>query len=130
MSLGDIGVFSMLRTRMQWHQERQKVLADNVANAETPNFRPHDLVELKFDSVGPKSPTAGLVRTDLAHQASAEADPAFTRTDTGFELRPAGNAVNLEDEMMKVASNQMDFQTASLLYTKGLGLLKIAVGKK
>src|SRR5215831_10422102 len=25
-------IFSVLRTRMQWHQERQKILADNVAN--------------------------------------------------------------------------------------------------
>ena len=39
MPISDIPIFSMLRTRMQWHQERQKVLAENVANADTPNFR-------------------------------------------------------------------------------------------
>jgi flagellar basal-body rod protein FlgB len=129
MGTADIGIFSMLRTRMQWHQERQKVLADNVANAETPNFRPHDLVELKFDSVGPTPPGAALARTNLGHQADLESDVSFTRTVSGFQIRPAGNAVNLEDEMMKVASNQTDFQTASMLYTKGLGLIKVAVGK-
>ena len=43
MPISDIPIFSMLRTRMQWHQERQRVLAENVANADTPNYRPRDL---------------------------------------------------------------------------------------
>ena len=43
MSIGDLPVLSALRTRMQWHQERQRVLAENVANSDTPNFKPRDL---------------------------------------------------------------------------------------
>ena len=49
MAITDIPVLSVLRTKMQWHQERQKVLAENVANSDTPNFRPRDLVAPKFD---------------------------------------------------------------------------------
>ena len=48
MSIGDLPVLSALRTRMQWHQERQRVLAENVANSDTPKFRPRDLVEPEF----------------------------------------------------------------------------------
>ena len=44
-------------------------------------------------------------------------------------MRPTGNAVNLEDEMMKVAANQMDYQAATSLYTRSLGLIKTAIGK-
>jgi flagellar basal-body rod protein FlgB len=47
-----------------------------------------------------------------------------------FEVRPAGNAVNLEEEMMKVAANQMDFQTATALYKRSLNLIKTALGKR
>ena len=43
MPITDIPILSMLRTRMEWHQERQRVLAENVANADTPNYRPRDL---------------------------------------------------------------------------------------
>ena len=50
MSMNDIPGLAVLRTRMQWHQERQRVLAENVANSDTPNFKPRDLVEPKFDS--------------------------------------------------------------------------------
>ncbi len=130
MTVTDIGIFSILRTRMQWHQDRQKVLAENVANADTPNFRPRDLVEPKFDGFGPMAPGVSLTRTNAAHQAGAESTSTFAHTVNGFQIRPAGNAVSLEDEMMKVANNQMDFQAATALYTKGLGLLKLAVGRK
>jgi flagellar basal-body rod protein FlgB len=47
-----------------------------------------------------------------------------------IEARPTGNAVNLEDEMIKVAANQMDYQAATSLYTRSLGLLKTAMGKR
>jgi flagellar basal-body rod protein FlgB len=47
----------------------------------------------------------------------------------GYETRPAGNAVNLEDEMMKVSANQMDYAAATSLYSKSLHLLKTAIGK-
>jgi flagellar basal-body rod protein FlgB len=130
MSFTDIPILSMLRTRMQWHQDRQRILADNVANADTPNFRPHDLVEPSFDTMATTAAAPILVRTDPGHQAGPEAATTFGRTEGGFEIRPAGNGVRQEDEMMKVASNQMDFQAVTMLYTKSLGLLKIAVGKR
>ena len=61
----------------------------------------------------------------------AAADAQFQHDRRGgFEVRPGGNAVNLEEEMLKVASNQMDFQAATALYTRGLGLLKTALGKR
>jgi flagellar basal-body rod protein FlgB len=46
-----------------------------------------------------------------------------------FEVTPSGNGVNLEDEMLKVAQNQSDYQLASSLYSKSLGMMKIAIGK-
>ena len=43
MAINDLPVLSALRTKMQWHQERQRVLAENISNSDTPNFRPRDL---------------------------------------------------------------------------------------
>ena len=39
MAITDIPILQMLRTRLQWSQERQRVLAENVANSDTPNYR-------------------------------------------------------------------------------------------
>ncbi len=131
MPISQIPIFAMLRTKMQWHQERQQLLAENVANANTPNFRPRDLTVPDFDRARPAAGLA-VLRTSPAHLASAGADSTqFERERrSDFEVGPAGNAVNLEDEMLKVAANQMDFQAATALYGRGLGLIKTALGKR
>jgi flagellar basal-body rod protein FlgB len=135
MSITDLPVLAALRTKMQWHQERQRVLAENVSNSDTPNFRPRDLVQPKFDRTG--APLAGgpmgtlaMLRTSASHIAPSGGVESFSPDGKGgFETRPAGNAVNLEDEMLKVASNQMDYAAATSLYSKSLHLLKTAIGK-
>jgi flagellar basal-body rod protein FlgB len=131
MAITSIPIFSMLRTRMLWHQERQRVLAENVANADTPKFRPRDLAPPQFDPARPQAAALTLATTSPGHIASSgEGASAFQFERRGqFELQPSGNAVSLEDEMMKVAANQMDFQAASALYARGLGLIKTALGK-
>ena len=128
MAISDIPILSMLRTRLQWHQQRQQVLAQNVSNADTPNFRPLELAEPKFEPGAPGLAPLRLARSDAGHLAGFGGGDAAS-THTQFQVRPAGNAVTLEDEMIKVASNQMDYQAATQLYTRSLGLLKMAVGK-
>jgi flagellar basal-body rod protein FlgB len=131
MPISDIPLFSMLRTKMQWHQERQRLLAENVANADTPQFRPRDLSPLKFEPARPANAQVALARTNTAHLASFAGTTQFQPERGGaFETRPAGNAVSLEDEMLKVANNQMDYQAATALYARGLGLIKSALGKR
>jgi flagellar basal-body rod protein FlgB len=127
MPISDIPIFSMLRTRMHWQQERQRILAENVANADTPKFRPRDLAP---PQMGAAPAVLSLSRTNATHLASAQDRAAFQLDRRGqFEVRPAGNAVSLEDEMMKVAANQMDYQAVTALYTRGLALIKTALGK-
>ncbi len=136
MSIGDLPILAQLRTRMQWHQERQRVLAENVANSDTPKFRPRDLVEPKFDPSGASGPGGAMgslpmLRTSGVSFGASGAPETFDQNrKTGFETRPAGNAVNLEDEMMKVSANQMDYAAATSLYSRSLGLLKTAIGKR
>lgn len=134
MAISDIPILSMLRTRMNWGQERQRVLAENIANADTPNFRPHDLAPPKFDSapaIASGGPTVMLARTEPGHLAGPDGGSAEFRGQNtkGYEIQPTGNAVSLEDEMMKLAANQMDYQAATALYTRSLNMLKIAIGK-
>jgi flagellar basal-body rod protein FlgB len=134
MSISDLPMLSALRTKMQWHQERQRVLSENVANSDTPNFKPRDLVEPKFDATGASTGGMGslaMMRTSSSHIAPAGggADSFDQNKRVGFETRPAGNAVSLEDEMLKVSANQMDYAAVTSLYSKSLHLLKTAIGK-
>ena len=136
MPINDLPILSALRTRMQWHQERQRVLAENISNSDTPNFRPRDLVEPKFDkkgaAVGGGMGTLPITRTSATHLAASGAADSFDndRGRSGFQTRPAGNAVNLEEQMLKISANQMDYAAATSLYSRSLGLLKTAIGKR
>ena len=132
MAISDLPALSALRTKMQWHQERQRVLSENVSNSDTPNFKPRDLVEPKFNSNGATGPMASLamMRTSASHIAPSGGASSFAQNSkAGYETRPAGNAVNLEDEMLKVSANQMDYAAVTSLYSKSLHLLKTAIGK-
>lgn len=126
--ISDIATFTALKERMRFFQKRQSVLAENIANSDTPRFRPRDLAE----------PTAGsgmqeafsLAVTQPGHMgAQASSGPGFQKGST-FETRPSGNAVDLEGEMLKMSNNQIAFQTAANLYQRGLGSIKLALGKR
>jgi flagellar basal-body rod protein FlgB len=133
MAISDIPILSMLRTRLQWAQERQRVLAENVANADTPHYRGRDLAPLKFAApnevaAAPVS-TVSLIRTDGGRIAGIgqTGSPFRSESKGPYEVRPTGNTVNLEQEMMKVAANQMDYQAATALYARSLSLIKTAL---
>jgi flagellar basal-body rod protein FlgB len=134
LAITDIPILSMLRTRLDWSQQRQRLLAENVANADTPNYRARDLKALKFEPVGQLAgqgvTPVMLAQTENGHIGSATSTTSFgTDRDAKYDVNPGGNSVSLEDEMMKVAANQMDYQTVTALYTRSLSLLKIALGK-
>lgn len=135
MAINDLNVLAALRTKMQWHQERQRLLAENIANADTPNFKPRDLVEPSFDrngvAAGASLGALPMLQTSVNHIKSGGGADRFAQDrKAGFQTRPAGNGVNLEEQMQKVAINQMDYAAATSLYSRSLSLLKTAVGKR
>ena len=133
MPISDIPILSMLRTRMQWHQERQRVLAENVANADTPNYRARDIAAPDFSRELSLVSSVGLERTDPNHIAGPAGgggdSPFATDASARYEIRPRGNSVSHEDEMMKVGSNQMDYEAVTSMYTHSLGLIRIAIDR-
>src|ERR1700734_3224714 len=130
MPITDIPILWMLRERIEWHQERQRVLAENVANADTPNYHAKDLTPPDF-SHEIQVTSLGLDRTNPLHiNAQASGGSAFATDNSGrYEIRPRGNSVTHEDEMMKVASNQMEYEAVTSMYTHSLGLIRIAIDR-
>ena len=119
--------------KMKWHQARQSLLAENVANAETPGYKGRDLKAFGFTEHMANLSTARIetTTTQPTHISvqGTNADGFGNRQMNNFEITPEGNGVTLEDEMMKVASNQLDYQTITAVYTRSLRLLKSALGK-
>ena len=133
MELPDVPLMSMLRTRMSWLHQRQDVLAQNVANADTPKYVAHDLKPLDFkDSLkSPMASSGGNLRvTDPRHIAIRPAGATkFDDVEThDIESNPNGNSVSLEAEMIKVADTQAQFQAAANIYAKAMTMMKTAIG--
>ncbi|MCA0399659.1 MAG: flagellar basal body protein [Proteobacteria bacterium] len=141
LMIHDLPTFAALKERMRFLQTRQKLLAENVANADTPGFRPKDIQQgVDPASRGadqtrnlPTSSVGGGVRvavTDPRHLGGGSAAGVSEGRGAIYETRPSGNSVDLENEMLKVSQNQIDFQTAANIYQRGLATLKIALGRK
>ena len=128
-----LSLLNALTEKMKWHQARQGLLAENIANAETPGYRGRDLKAYGLEQHISSLSTAKIatVATQPGHISvqGTGADGFGPRPENGFEVTPEGNAVSLEDEMMKVTGNQMDYQAVTTIYQRSVKLLKTALGK-
>jgi flagellar basal-body rod protein FlgB len=136
MNLPDIPLLSMLRTRMSWLNQRQDMLTQNVANADTPGYVAHDLKPVDFSqamrSAGSPMKSAGqMMVTDPRHIAvtPASAGDFEDMKVNDSEASPNGNSVSLEQEMIKVSDTQAQFQAATNLYAKAMTMMKTAIGQ-
>ena len=134
MAIGGIPLLQALTDKMKWHQARQTVLSENVANATTPDYVSRDLKAFSLEPGAKRLSMASVTVTPStpSHFAISSFGDAsgFSMNDAaGYEVTPEGNSVSLEDEMMKVTSNELDYQTVTTLYTRSLRLIRTALGR-
>ncbi len=131
MDLSGITLFGASAARLGWLNQRQSVLAQNIANSDTPNYRPHDLKPLDFrTALRNDQPRLGMARTDETHFASTKPDRRHreARHREPYEVAPAGNAVIMEEQLMKMNETAMDQRLAADIYRKYVGMVRIALG--
>ena len=132
MDITDIGLFRLAEQRLAWTDQRQQLLAKNVANADTPGYRPQDLLPFAetlaaTTAGGPVTP----VQTNPMHLAGT-LGPAAGRLDRMAKPEakaPDGNAVSLQDELTKVAETDHTQEFVLNLYHSYLGMFSTALGK-
>lgn len=135
MDLTNIPLFKAMVGRMGWLGKRQQVLAQNIANADTPGYVPQDLKKQDFGRmVNPGVSSPGLRQTSAGHmdpvtRPSGHGDQKGTKDRKTYETSPTGNAVILEEQLMKVAETQSQYRLATNLYAKHVSMLKQAIGK-
>lgn len=142
MDLTKIPLMAAIKDKMQWLNRNQTVLAGNVANADTPGYKPQRLAEQDFSALvdsqktaarkrasgGPVVSQVSLLATRPGHmgQAGQQGSARLMDKETGMSA-PDGNAVDLESELLAVAQNQMDYNLMVELYRKQVGLLNAAM---
>jgi len=132
--INDLSLLSVLKATMHWHQARQTVLAENVANADSNNYRARDLKPLSFGAVLSANPGASgvtVASTQPGHitPEGAAGTNFAPEASKGFETTPDGNGVSLEDQMMKMTENELNYQAATTLYARALALVRTALSR-
>ena len=133
MDFGKLPLFALMSQRLAWLGKRQLVLAQNIANADTPGFRAQDVAQPKFKEMlhGNGPGKVAMAATQAKHMAGR---PGVSKSfkiveDRSAEISLSGNSVALEDQVMKVTKTAMDHQLTVNLYRKHIAMIKMALGR-
>jgi len=132
MDLTNLKLFKAVNTRMHWLNERQRIVAQNVANADTPNYAARDMAPIDFKAILRDQQRMQLASTHQGHHAgkgSGIVGEGVLGEKQSFGSTPTGNNVVLEEEMLKVTEIASDYTMMTNLYRKGVGLLRLAISK-
>ncbi|WP_294258387.1 flagellar basal body protein [uncultured Sphingomonas sp.] len=129
-------IFSAIQMRMQNLSQRQQVIAQNLANSETPGYKSRDVSEPNFGDLlqgaggisiaKPRVELTGTMKNLGAVQPMGSG-VVFDKDVT--ETKPDGNNVTLEDQLLKMGKVQADFSAMTNIYRKQMVLMKTALGK-
>jgi len=144
MTLDEIPLFAMLKSRLGYLSQRQHVISENVANSDTPGYTPRDLQPFTISTpTGGTSAAGGAlamtpVRTDAGHLAGfadASGSSGASAASTAWKVQAApdsegrldGNRVVLEEQMMKLNDAKSNYDAAISFYEKSMGLIELAI---
>jgi flagellar basal-body rod protein FlgB len=131
MDLSQLPLFRLISRRMDFLNARQEVLARNIANSDTPGYAPKDLQVKNFSQlVQMEQPLLKAVRTDPRHLSlSREVGRYEQRQVAAQSATLSGNGVELQKELMKVSETSMDYQLATNVYKKQVGLFRMVLSR-
>ncbi len=138
MDFSRLPLTQLMARKLAWLGQRSAVLAQNVANADTPDYKARDLKPLDFKSElnraqgAPKSGSA-LSVSDVRHMQpnTGSGSRGFAQENEAqpFETTLSGNSVSLEQQMSKLGETQLEHQTVIELYRKHLAMFRTALGR-
>lgn len=132
MDISQAKLFNLLKTKLAYLGERQSILSQNIANANTPGYTPKDLKPLNFEEIlSGNSSGVKLSLTEPGHMTmNSRQNTSFKaeKRKDSFETTLTGNKVSLEEQMMQVGKVNMDYQATTNVYRKMLEMLRTAMG--
>lgn len=133
MTTQNLGLFQALGAKMNYLDQRQKVLSQNIANANTPNYRPMDLTKVDFGTVLKDVTDSAVLRPDTTHPMHMPtpndiASPDERKMKKTYDVAPTGNAVVLEEQMVNSTQTITDYNLMTSLYQKNVSMMRISLG--
>jgi flagellar basal-body rod protein FlgB len=136
MNLDQIPLLALIKGKLGYDNQRQRVISANVSNTDTPDFSPVDLKPFTAakalgrggGTLAMTAPTSAAPTGAAQIMLPTNKNVATWTTESApdSETTIDGNGVVLEDQMMKMTESRMDFDAAVTLYQQSLGLLRMA----
>ena len=133
MDLNDVTLFAAVKKRLNWLSQRQEVLAQNIANSDTPKYRTKDLKPYEFQElIRRENMQLNMVSSEAGHmpgQRKRIRDFSEQTERHPFETAPDGNSVVLEEQLSKLNESQINHKLTTNLYKKHLAMIRMAIGR-
>ena len=120
MDISKLKIFNMLQTNMRYLDTKQDLLSQNISNANTPGYVGKTLAPLDFKKILKESENGATAALGKGFRAE--------KSDDVFEITPVGNKIVIENEIMKVTKNSMEYQQTVSIYRKMMQMMKTAIG--
>ena len=137
MTIDNIGLFQAIGSKMDFLNQRQRVIAQNIANTDTPGYQPQDLVDVDFsgvlkDVINNRGTSVRLETTNPGHMpvGGSIREPRTDEQDATYEVAPAGNAVIMEEQLLNASRNMMDYDLVTNVLRRNVGMIQTAIGRQ
>ena len=129
----DNPLLTLLEKGLDASSLRQKVLADNVANVDTPGFKRSDVdfSSVLSEAMGATAALIPLKMTSPQHLPGVSTGAlSAVVTDNSTTLRNDGNNVDIDKEMTNIAENGLYYNATTQAISSQLGLLRMVIEEK
>ncbi|WP_193179994.1 flagellar basal body rod protein FlgB [Nisaea sediminum] len=132
MAIDNSNLLRMAHQKMNWLSERQSVLSQNIANADSPSYRAQDLTPLDFKRNLQQVTKLPVAKTEGNHISGVLPKSDYRIDERSqkdvYEASPNGNGVVLEEQMIAVQDTKLQYDLALNLYNKQIGMFRTALG--
>jgi flagellar basal-body rod protein FlgB len=115
------GTMRLLEKTLDWRVQNQEIIAGNIANLDTPNYTRK---EMNFDQIlnsytQGNLQTVSLAQTEPGHLGGNNPGPGL--------VEETGDDVDLDQEIVRMADNQLAYQASTQMLIKKLDMLKSVI---
>ena len=131
MSVTDLPLLNQIKGRLAWLDDRQRVIAQNVANSDTAGYVARDLkTPTDFAEAMRKGGGLRMTATDASHFSPRGKTARFEGVNApDSETTLDGNSVVVEEQMLKMAESRMAYDAAIGFYQKSMQMIRLAAKK-
>ena len=123
-----LDIFRMAGGLAEHAAARQALIAQNIANADTPGYRATELP--RFSAAMNDSQSTAMRHTRSGHVAGTGTGPQNYRPElSAGAAAPNGNTVSIETEMMRATEVRHQHELALSVYKSALGILRSSLGR-